>query len=371
MKFQSKSTNPIFIVGAPRSGTTLLTSFVASHKNIYSGAETQFFNKIGLGSAELKRALKEDEWPDKAIALMQKKLTLSGQSVLELYGKSTQDLHDFLSERSPSVGAMLESIVSQKGNGNSERRWLEKTPNHLQYVSEILNYFPDAKVILIHRDLRASASSIPKLPWASNSILENAALISSWFEKVDEYKEIDRVLFVSYEMLVRDCDNELKKVFDFIHERFDSRVINRESADDITTNNEPWKEDIRGSITTSNIGKWKTSLSQELITQLEAVCGKILQKLGYELTTSNKFEPLQLKKLRGQKLNGIDCFIEQLTSNKKTITYSESESILILAERNFVLKALLCAIKSKVIERKKVYFIGLKTFPLNFFGKYI
>ena len=122
MKFQSKSTNPIFIVGAPRSGTTLLTSFVASHKNIYSGAETQFFNKIGLGSAELKRALKEDEWPDKAIALMHKKLTLSGQSVLELYGKSTQDLHDFLSERSPSVGAMLESIVSQKGNGNSERR---------------------------------------------------------------------------------------------------------------------------------------------------------------------------------------------------------------------------------------------------------
>ena len=78
-----------------------------------------------------------------------------------------------------------------------------------------------------------------------------------------------------------------------------------------------------------------------------------------------------MKKLRGQKLNGIDCFIEQLTSNKKTITYSESESILILAERNFVLKALLCAIKSKVIERKKVYFIGLKTFPLNFFGKYI
>ena len=148
-------------------------------------------------------------------------------------------------------------------------------------------------------------------------------------------------------------------------------MINRESADDITTNNEPWKEDIRGRITTSNIGKWKTSLSQELITQLEAVCGKILQKLGYELTTSNKFEPLQLKKLRGQKLNGIDCFIEQLTSNKKTITYSESESILILAERDFVLKALLCAIKSKVIERKKIYFIGLKAFPLNFFGKYI
>ena len=53
MKFQSKSTNPIFIVGAPRSGTTLLTSFVASHKNIYSGAETQFFNKIGLQSCQI------------------------------------------------------------------------------------------------------------------------------------------------------------------------------------------------------------------------------------------------------------------------------------------------------------------------------
>ena len=46
IKDLNTNTSPIFIVGYPRSGTTLLQSMLYTQKNIYSFPETHFFTKI-------------------------------------------------------------------------------------------------------------------------------------------------------------------------------------------------------------------------------------------------------------------------------------------------------------------------------------
>ncbi len=361
---------PLFVVGTPRSGSTLLTSFLASHPNIYSGAETQFFNKIGLNSFELNNALKTENWPHQAALLMENRLTLSEQSVLELYGKNASDIEAALSKKEPSLKAMLESIVERKSI-NSQSRWLEKTPNHLKHLKEIRNEFPSAKIILIHRDLRDSSVSIPKLPWASNSIIENAALISSWFVQVDNEFHSPNFLTVSYEKLVTDSETTLKKVFEFIGEEFDSEVLSRSNAADITSKGEPWKKDIFRKIDVSSVGRWKTSMPSNLLKQIEEITGDVLIKLGYEVTSQLDFECIQIKKLRGQKLDTLDNYIDLLNNNNMALTYSKQAQSLILVEQNKIIRTFAAAIKLRILEKKNIYFLGKKSLVLKLIGKYL
>ena len=361
---------PLFIVGTPRSGSTLLTSFLASHPDIYSGAETQFFNKIGLNSDELRDALKEENWPHKAVYLMDTRLTLSGQKVLALYGKNTSDIEETLSNREPSLKAMLESIVERK-SGESQSRWLEKTPNHLKHLKEIRKEFPNAKVILIHRDLRDSSVSIPKLPWASNSVIENAALISSWFVQVDDEFNSPNFLAVSYEKLVTDSEATLQKVFEFIDEEYDSTILSRGNASDITSEAEPWKKDIFGKIDASSVGRWKKSMLPNLLRQVEAITGEVLTKLGYEVRNQLDFENIQIKKLRGQKLTYLDDYIDILNGNKMALSHFSQSHALIFVEQKLVSRALAAAIKLRLLEKKTIYFLGKESFILKTVGKYL
>ncbi|MHC6645332.1 sulfotransferase family protein [Alteromonas sp. HB246098] len=361
---------PLFVVGTPRSGSTLLTSFLASHPNIYSGAETQFFNKIGLNSSSLSEALKSENWPHQAALLMKNRLTLSDQSVLELYGKNTSDIEAALSKKEPSLKAMLESIVERKST-SSQSRWLEKTPNHLKHLKEIRNEFPSAKIILIHRDLRDSSVSIPKLPWASNSVIDNAALISSWFIQIDNEFNSPNFLTVSYEKLVTESETTLKKVFEFIGEEFDRAVLSRSNATDITSEGEPWKKDIFGKIDTSSVGRWKKSMPSNLLKQVEEITGDVLIKLGYEATSQLDFECIQIKKLRGQKLDTLDDYIDLLNSNNLALTYSKQTRSLILVERNRIIRAFAAAIKLRLLDKKSIYFLGESSFILKMIGRYL
>ena len=361
---------PLFVVGTPRSGSTLLTSFLASHPNIYSGAETQFFNKIGLNSSRLSEALKSENWPHQAALLMKNRLTLSSQSVLELYGKNTSDIEAALSKKEPSLKAMLESIVERKST-NSQSRWLEKTPNHLKHLKEIRNEFPSAKILLIHRDLRDSSVSIPKLPWASNSVIENAALISSWFVHVDDEFNSPNFLTVSYEKLVTDSETTLKKVFEFIGEEFDRAVLSRSNATDITSEGEPWKKDIFGKIDASSVGRWKKSMLPNLLRQVEAITGEVLTKLGYEVRNQLDFENIQIKRLRGQKLTYLDDYVDILNGNIMALSHFSQSCALIFVEQKLVSRALAAAIKLRLLEKKTIYFLGKESFILKTVGKYL
>jgi len=368
----NQAKEPLFIVGAPRSGTTLLTSFLASHPNIISGAETQFFNKIGIGTKSLNAALKDKNWPTAAVALMEKRLTLSGQSVLDLYEKTPDYLMKFLSAKQPSLKAMLESIVVPENFDSTQIRWLEKTPNHLNHLTELGESFPNAKIILIHRDFRDSASSIPKLPWATDSIVENAALIASWFDNLDGRR--DDILFVKYEDLVLDCKESLERVFEFIGEEFFDEILLRQGASDVTTKGEPWKKDVHRKIDTSNLSKWKSSMPTDVLKQVEAITRPALERCGYDVSFDDDFKKLKILRPKLLDMNGLDEYVDILNSRKFCLSYTEGDNSLIYVNKTSAVKtaaAIYGIVKATLFDKKTVYLLGKKSKLLALFADYL
>jgi|GEM_PF-1486514 hypothetical protein len=272
---------PIFVVGAPRSGTTLLTAMLSASNSIASGPETQFFNK--LCSKQLLEATSDKNWPEIAVKLLTS-LKLANQRVHELYNVSAIDLNSYLVVRKPSVNAMLEAFVHSNQIKKLKNRWLEKTPNHLLHVDSLRRYYPKAKIIRIIRDPRDSALSMCALPWASKSVIENAALINEWYGSSSSFFKHDiNSITIRYENLIQDAQIQLLSICEFIEEPFDEAMLTtNKSSKNIITPNEPWKSSVGMPLNTERVYAWKNSMETSLFLAASLAAYDVISEFKYE-----------------------------------------------------------------------------------------
>lgn len=271
---------PIFIVGAPRSGTTLLASMLAGHSRIACGPETQFFNKCS--PKRLQWAVRDPQWPKRATELVVT-LTLADQSVHELFGHTAADIHSFLTTRLPSEQAILESLTYLYAKKRNKVRWAEKTPNHLLHLPTLRRLYPHSPIIRIMRDPRDSALSMQQLPWASRSVSANGYLWTAWFRASQPFFETDtRTLTVLYEDLVADPQAVLRQLCDFIGETFEPAMLETQRhGSAVASPNETWKASNSQKLNTGRAQAWQRELDVTQQTLLGFCCLEGIEAFGY------------------------------------------------------------------------------------------
>lgn len=272
---------PIFIVGAPRSGTTLLAAMIGSHRHYAIGPESQFFSK--LTSQDLAAAVGDPHWPKRAVAMMSH-LTLAGQNVLELFGITPQSLAQTLAAREPSVKAMLEAICVPFAEARGKPGWAEKTPNHLLNLPAIRREWPEARIVRIMRDPRDAALSTCKLPTFSNRFSANLYLWRQWQDTARHFLATDRLsATIRYESMVADPASELRALCAAIDIPFDPAMCDfSSSAADVSSAAETWKKPVSGALDPSRLFAWKKTLSAEDRRLADNVAAEYLAEFGYE-----------------------------------------------------------------------------------------
>lgn len=148
----ARVTKRVFIVGCPRSGTTLLQAILGSHPSVYTLPETHYFRKLRgrlrrLGSLGLVspraayRALKDLS----EVTNQEPPIVVPGWPFVGAYGRA--------------LIAMLDAAASERG----KPIWVEKSPLHLHYIREIFRFAPDAVFLHIVRDGRDVVASLYQL----------------------------------------------------------------------------------------------------------------------------------------------------------------------------------------------------------------
>ena len=137
----------------------------------------------------------------------------------------------------------------------------EKTPRHASHVGRIVELFPEARFIHIHRDPRDVVLSMKDRAW-SNSLYHSArrcqrvyGAMSRWASELGP----ERVLDVRYEDLVREPEAELRRVCAFLGEVFDEAMLEHDrQADELFSERErDWKARAREPIDASRIGRYQ------------------------------------------------------------------------------------------------------------------
>lgn len=270
---------PVFIVGLPRSGTTLLTAMLGAHPAFACGPETAFFMRL---PRDTSRLLDPTHWPDRAVEHLSSNQR-RGVPFYVLYGLDRAQVHDALARREPSVAAMLETITSAYARAAGKPRWAEKSPRHILFLPRLREAFPEAPIVRIVRDPRDVALSVMRAPFGGSSLMVNlyeCARLSARTEPI--IRRDQRLLTVRFEDLVAQPELESRRLCDFVREPFDPRMLEQgESAAAIGDRSEWWLAKAAERPDSSRLAVWRRELTPRQQRAAAAICHDILERHDY------------------------------------------------------------------------------------------
>jgi hypothetical protein len=277
---------PIFIVGAPRSGTTLLRNLLNRHPAIAICRETHFSNFIYR---------RRRSFGNLAEARNRKRLAKEYLSIqrLQRMNMDLEALQSTLILEGVSYPAFFASLLRFYARSQGKRRCGEKTPQHALFVPTLLQWYPGACILHLVRDPRDVVASLLHMPWAPKSVIGNARLWSHFNRSVLRSQAYPRYRMIRYEQLAANPEQELSQICEFLGEEYSPAML---TPDRSLSPERPWFRRAEGPVTPQRIEKWREELTNEDVALVEWLVGSQMQELGYELAAG---APTLLARVRG------------------------------------------------------------------------
>jgi hypothetical protein len=281
-------TAPIFVIGAARSGTTLLQSMIDAHPDVALVGELHFFDQI----MQLRDTIPE---PLDARAIRRLRQGIRKCPAIKFVPDIESILDLALPRLAGSPAASYSALFGHLLAAFAERRGVarvgEKTPTNIRYLGELVTFFPDARIIHILRDPRDSISSRVRYPFTSSSVIFNTLLwkiemIYALDFAADPTTGPDRYMEVRYEAVVADPVGELTRVAQFIGVDFEASMLAGHERTDRVFKDEPWKDGVGRPVNSGSVGAWRKRLTPAQVGLLEYVAGDYLARTGYERQAS-------------------------------------------------------------------------------------
>ncbi|MDC3360789.1 tetratricopeptide repeat protein [Candidatus Thioglobus sp.] len=198
VKFKSSKIRPIFIVGMPRSGTSLVEQILSSHQKIHGAGELSTLNNLIVPIIS-DYILKDKKVPE------------------DSYLSVRNDYLSYISRLNVS-----ETIIT------------DKMPTNFRYIGFILKAFPEAKIIHLNRDSRAICWSIYKsyfpgegLGWAFN-MKDLAGYYNSYIDLMTFWHQLfpRKIYDICYEDLTTNQEEETRKLLKYCELEWDDNCLN-------------------------------------------------------------------------------------------------------------------------------------------------
>ncbi len=285
---QSVTNGLFFIVGAPRSGTTLLQAILSSHPRIMLPSETEFFMKfIPSDRATSDEALWEAYIED-----------LVQSERFQDQGLDTTVFTERMKHTGRNARNVFLTMMMMHAEKTGCPRIGEKSPHHCRHVETILSHFPHAKFIHIHRDPRDVAASLQNTPWSRGSHRNHA---KEWAKIMCEHDRLLKLLpgscytEIAYKRLVTNTESEIRRLCDFLGEVYDPDMLqfHERSDDGYSPREQEWKSRTRRPISNDRIDVYKKMLTPRQIASIERITAAWLCHFGYTTSHMSNLQRLE------------------------------------------------------------------------------
>ena len=213
---------PIFIIGMPRSGTSLIEQILSSHSDIYGAGELNFLQKA-----------------------------------IERVGlEKPHNLNEYFYQ-------IRKSYYEQLINISQSNLIIDKLPINFKWTGFIIKSFPEAKIIHIERNPMAVCWSNYKTHFVDRGMDFNlsqediakyyklyAELMKFWGKKFSK-----NFLNIKYESFVRDYEENTKKILDYLDLKWEKQMKNYQKTDRVVTTAS--YQQVRNKIKKNTSNEWK------------------------------------------------------------------------------------------------------------------
>lgn len=281
-----------FIVGAPRSGTTLLRLMLDAHSQLAIPPETGFLTAVarpawrcafGRSASRLHACLTGAvTWPD--------------------YHLDPEDFRRSLARLEPyTLAGGVRAFYALYAARFGKARWGDKTPGYGPYLGRIERLLPEARFVHIIRDGRDCALSLRPLWFAPSRELDHLA--RDWSAHVRATRAagqgVAHYVEVRYEQLVSDPDATLRSLCAFLDLPFEPGMLAYHARAAARLDEHEERRRADGSLVVSKAerrsqqartlappddsrtGRWRREMSADEVAAFQRASRGLLGELGY------------------------------------------------------------------------------------------
>ena len=191
---------PIFVIGMPRSGTTLTEQILCSHPSIAGAGEVGFIHEL----------------------------------ISQLHDIAGQPFPKCVTQLNPAlINRLRDEYFSKMRQRCGDAPFIvDKNPLNFNFVGLVAQLFPEAKLLYCLRDPIDNCVSIFRLPFDDNQgYSHDLASLGSYYRAHEALMALwhrlyeDLILTVRYEETVDDLESQSRQILEFVGAPFDSAVL--------------------------------------------------------------------------------------------------------------------------------------------------
>lgn len=244
----------IFIVGVPRSGTTLLQSLLAAHSHIASFTESHFFSRhFSFLPALTVPVLTRNPAPRVSAFLIEND-AFPGDAAhwFTHHDRWRLRFKTLLPFQTRSVARRLLAVLDELALSRDSSTWVEKTPRHLRYIPFLERVSSDVPAVRFIHLVREGLPVVASLHAASQN-WERPYDIETCIERWnrDVAFSLSRATapndhFVLYEELTTRTEPTLRRLFAELDLPWEAPILDHygQIAAEVVTDSESWKADV-------------------------------------------------------------------------------------------------------------------------------
>ena len=218
---------PIFLVGSPRSGTSILTWCLGQHPNIIPQEESNWLGPFAIDAASgyQRGSARGAHGQLSAIGVRREEfLALFGQTISELILSHRKQFQ----MRRAQLGLDVPPFTIFRSPNEPKSRWVDGTPEYSFYICGLRKLFPQALFVHLVRDVTAVVRSLLNFfPDGRNRLVANEqAAYEYWLRRVTSCVEAEQaygpdvVYRMRYSDLVEQPESTMRSLLDFLGEPY-------------------------------------------------------------------------------------------------------------------------------------------------------
>ena len=261
---------PIFLLGVPRSGTTLLRTILDSHQHLACGPEAPWLAR---------------HHPLSIMALYERLLN-DKDAYCQSFAMPAESVRS-------ATRSFIDDLFTRFAHAHGKVRWAHKTPDDILYLDFFLTLFPEAKFIHLVRhplDVALSTAVVSEnrrgiSDWhAQNLLIQDGVVLENnlfsavlrwklWNDKIEQHRSRMDYHRLQFEELLKDPQQVLGALFEFLDEPFDPQCMDYAQFEHLLPTWEWGSADVRQwkTLEPSRADRWQKELSPVELQVLSSV----------------------------------------------------------------------------------------------------
>jgi hypothetical protein len=273
-----------FVVGCPRSGTTLLRAMLDSHPDLAVPGESYFIVELAPKFAKKPlRRFNVRRFADAVVA----------HPRFVHWELPADDVRRALTAHQPrDYAAAMRVVYDTYARAHGKSRYGDKTPNYVLDLPLLARLFPEGRFLHVVRDGRDVALSVTSIEGWGPSKIDGAARY--WVRHVEAGRSAGAVLGhqryreVRYDDLVDEPEATLRDVCTFFDVTFDPAMVDYPGRFDelVSSNMQPEIHERLRRPPTKGLRSWRDEMPPTDVAAFEAIAGPLLAQCGFDVVNA-------------------------------------------------------------------------------------